>query len=161
MLERLHGTAAAQGEERVEVMGVLRDLAARKKQAGDPVVLEGPVGPFLVTGERERLTTVFEHVVQNALDATQGDEPVVITVSDGPASVTVAVADKGAGMDAEFVRTQLFKPFRTTKTGGYGIGAYESREIVTEAGGSLDVESTPGVGTTVLIVLKKEQPVAE
>jgi putative PEP-CTERM system histidine kinase len=161
MLERLHGTAAAQGEERVEVMGVLRDLAARKKQAGGPVVLEGPVGPFFVKGERERLTTVFEHVVQNALDATQGDEPVVITVSDGPASVTVAVADKGAGMDAEFVRTQLFKPFRTTKTGGYGIGAYESREIVTEAGGSLDVESTPGVGTTVLIVLKKEQPVAE
>jgi signal transduction histidine kinase len=47
----------------------------------------------------------------------------------------------------------MFKPFKSTKTGGYGIGAYESREFVRELGGNLDVMSAPGKGTTVRIRL--------
>jgi len=47
----------------------------------------------------------------------------------------------------------LFRPFRSTKTGGYGIGAYESRAIVREAGGEFDVDSAPGRGTRIIIRL--------
>ena len=67
-------------------------------------------------------------------------------------------------MEPEFVRTEMFKPFKSTKSGGYGIGAYESREFVRELGGSLDVESAPGKGTTVRIrlpVLAEESSDAE
>ena len=51
-------------------------------------------------------------------------------------------------MSPAFVRGELFKPFRSTKAGGFGIGAYEAREIAKHSGGCLDVVSREGEGTT-------------
>jgi signal transduction histidine kinase len=68
----------------------------------------------------------------------------------GPRAV-IEIADNGSGMTAEFMRDELFRPFRSSKKGGYGIGAYESREFVKEIGGRLDVLSEVGKGTTVRI----------
>jgi C4-dicarboxylate-specific signal transduction histidine kinase len=56
-------------------------------------------------------------------------------------------------MEPGFVTDGLFSPFRTTKGEGYGIGAYESREFARQAGGQLDVESHPGNGTLMRMVL--------
>lgn len=50
-------------------------------------------------------------------------------------------------MSAEFVRTRLFKPFESTKPGGFGIGAYEAAELVKAMRGQLEVESREGLGT--------------
>jgi signal transduction histidine kinase len=61
--------------------------------------------------------------------------------------VLVKVIDTGAGMSREFIDTQLFKPFSSTKEHGMGIGAFESREYIREIGGSLAVASTEGRGT--------------
>jgi signal transduction histidine kinase len=65
----------------------------------------------------------------------------------------VEVRDTGHGMTDDFVRERLFKPFQTTKQGGMGIGAYESYQYVHELGGDIVVVSTPGVGTTMRILL--------
>jgi signal transduction histidine kinase len=56
-------------------------------------------------------------------------------------------------MSPGFIRDELFRPFRSTKKGGYGIGAYESREFVKEIGGRLEVHSEVGRGTTFRIGL--------
>jgi signal transduction histidine kinase len=56
-------------------------------------------------------------------------------------------------MSAEFVRERLFKPFQSTKHAGMGIGAYESQQYVGSVGGRIEVESTPGTGTTVRVFL--------
>jgi signal transduction histidine kinase len=57
-------------------------------------------------------------------------------------------------MDPEFLRTRLFQPFDTTKgSKGMGIGAYQARSFVVEAGGSMDVWSEPGRGTRITIRL--------
>ena len=56
-------------------------------------------------------------------------------------------------MNAEFIEGELFRPFRTTKSGGYGIGAYQTRELIRAFGGELDVMSSPGAGTTMRIIL--------
>ena len=69
----------------------------------------------------------------------------------------IEVLDSGTGMSAEFVRTGLFKPFVSTKSGGFGIGAYEARELVRAMGGQLGVESREGLGTRFTIRL----PLAE
>jgi signal transduction histidine kinase len=69
----------------------------------------------------------------------------------------IEVIDSGSGMSAEFVRTGLFKPFVSTKSGGFGIGAYEARELVRAMGGQLDVESREGLGSRFTIRL----PLAE
>jgi len=72
-------------------------------------------------------------------------------VADG--KCIIEIADQGPGMAPEFIHRELFRPFRTTKDGGYGIGAYQTRELIRAAGGELDVESQPGGGGTMRIVL--------
>lgn len=66
----------------------------------------------------------------------------------------IQICDNGCGMDEEFMKTRLFKPFDTTKgNAGMGIGVYESREIVREIGGSIKVVSQPGAGTVFTLTL--------
>ena len=57
--------------------------------------------------------------------------------------VVVDIVDQGPGMSPEFIRDQLFQPFRSTKSGGHGIGAYQARELLRESGGDLLVLSQP------------------
>jgi signal transduction histidine kinase len=56
-------------------------------------------------------------------------------------------------MSTHFIRTDLFKPFTSTKDGGFGVGAFEARALVTAMGGRLDVQSREGEGTTFSIFL--------
>ena len=69
--------------------------------------------------------------------------------------MVVEVVDSGPGMDAVFIRDQLFRPFMTSKAGGSGIGAFQAREMVREAGGDLVVVSAPGQGTTMRLLLPR------
>jgi signal transduction histidine kinase len=57
-------------------------------------------------------------------------------------------------MEPAFVRKRLFRPFDSTKgSKGMGIGAYQAREFIRNAGGDIDVESQAGQGTTFRISL--------
>jgi signal transduction histidine kinase len=57
-------------------------------------------------------------------------------------------------MDEDFIRDRLFKPFFSTKASkGMGVGAYQAREYVRSLGGAVNVDSTPGEGTTFTIRL--------
>ena len=73
--------------------------------------------------------------------------------------VMLTIEDDGCGMEPEFIRTRLFRPFDTTKgSKGMGIGAYQARTLVMDAGGSLRVESEPGVRTRFTIWLPRYEP---
>jgi signal transduction histidine kinase len=63
------------------------------------------------------------------------------------------IEDDGPGMEAGFVRDELFRPLASTKRDGYGIGAYQCRELVRELGGQLAVATAPGRGTTIRVTL--------
>jgi signal transduction histidine kinase len=66
----------------------------------------------------------------------------------------VNISDTGIGMDDTFIRERLFRPFESTKgVDGMGIGAYQAREYLGQINGRLHVESEPGQGTRVTIVL--------
>jgi len=104
-------------------------------------------------GHEERLERVIGHVVQNALDATESDGRVWLRVDRHAGQARVEVGDKGHGMSQEFIRDRLFRPFQTTKKTGMGIGAYESFQYVRELGGSISVQSEPGQGTEVTVLL--------
>ena len=58
-------------------------------------------------------------------------------------SLVIDIIDQGPGMTPEFVRDELFRPFASTKSGGHGIGAFQARELLREAGGDLLVLSRP------------------
>ena len=113
----------------------------------------GQVAPVATRGHEERLERVLGHLVHNALDATAQGGDVWMTVQRQSGQVLVEVGDSGVGMSDEFVRTRLFRPFSSTKSSGMGIGSHESLQYVRELGGQIDVDSRPGEGTVMKVLL--------
>ncbi len=110
-----------------------------------------------VAANSERLERVVGHLIQNAVEATPPEGKVSVTVRRQGEKALIEVSDSGRGMSEEFIRDGLFKPFESTKANGMGIGTYESREYIRELGGRMDVQSTPGRGSTFLIALPLSQ----
>jgi signal transduction histidine kinase len=98
--------------------------------------------------------------VQNAIDATEGRGRVWVRLARQGSEAQVEIGDTGHGMTTEFVRERLFKPFQTTKRTGMGIGAYESHQYVQELGGRVLVDTSPGAGTRMRILLPLFRPQA-
>ena len=109
----------------------------------------------MVEADYENLVMAVTHLVKNAQDACNGgDGEVEVVLSRDAGHACCEIRDTGSGMDPEFVRTRLFKPFDSTKaTRGMGIGAFQCRQIVERIGGRLDVESEPGRGTVMTVRL--------
>ncbi len=99
------------------------------------------------------LHRVLEHVVSNALEASAPGTAVHINVTAGKSTVQIAVSDQGSGMTQQFINEELFRPLKTTKRGGFGIGGYQVRELMRDLGGDVTVESTVGQGTCVTLLL--------
>ncbi|MHB1514324.1 MAG: XrtA/PEP-CTERM system histidine kinase PrsK [Acidiferrobacteraceae bacterium] len=111
--------------------------------------LEGQIEGTIVMADRDRLSAVVGHIIQNAQDATSPEGRIVVRAERNGKYVSVDVEDTGSGMDESFIRERLFRPFDTTKgNSGMGVGAYETREFVRALGGDVQVYSQPGQGTT-------------
>src|SRR5206468_2212167 len=139
---------------------ILAAAIAAKRRDREVTLLGDTNGQALV--DAAALEQAVGHLLQNALDASSG-EPVSVRVSsDGDgAGVTIAISDKGVGMDSDFIRNRLFEPFASTKPGGFGIGAFEARALVTAMGGRISVESRLGRGTTFTILLPAPEAATE
>ena len=107
----------------------------------------------LVDGER--IEKVVENLVLNALEAmTEGDGALTIEAgTTDDQKVFFSVTDSGIGMTPDFIEKRLYRPFATTKKKGVGLGLYTCREVVRANGGSIEVDSRPGAGTTFRVVL--------
>ncbi len=106
-----------------------------------------------VLADPDGLEQALVHLVQNAADASADGMPVYLDVSCDGLQGRIEVVDSGSGMSPQFVREGLFKPFLSSKEGGFGIGAFEARELIKAMGGRLDVDSREGLGTRFSIVL--------
>jgi hypothetical protein len=141
----------------VELLGLLREVLARLPSSPE-VAIEGPYcdqREVVVRGDREELAKVFYNLGNNGREAIDGNGRVSVAVHQDGGGVTVEVADTGAGMSQQFIERELFRPFRTTKKAGLGIGAFQSRTIVEAHGGELQVESRMGEGTTFTVHLRR------
>jgi putative PEP-CTERM system histidine kinase len=147
LLARLsqHNTGRAVIES-VDLGRLLDAIVAAKRGGSVPVTLTAAAG-VAVAADRNRLEQVFAHLIQNAIDATTGDKMVEVVLVSRGGDAVVTIRDQGCGMSPAFVRDDLFQPFRSTKAGGFGIGAYEAREILRGLGGRLDVVSREGEGS--------------
>jgi putative PEP-CTERM system histidine kinase len=96
---------------------------------------------------------VLNHLVDNAVEAAGLDKPIRLRIAQSNGVLQVDIQDFGPGMSVEFVRNHLFQPLKTTKGSGFGIGAYQAREIMRQLGGSIDVDSILGEGTTMTLIL--------
>lgn len=156
MLQLRSGTEPVELARPVEMGGVVEQVREQVRAAhpagGVWFETNGARGIFAL-GHEDRLVRVIGHLVQNAIDAVRDNPRVVVSLAREGEKVVVQVSDNGVGMPVEFVRDSLFKPFRTTKSKGMGIGAYESHQYVTSLGGSIEVTSAVDQGTNVRVVL--------
>lgn len=143
--------------EAVRVLNVnelLLEAIKRSQKAQPQPTLRNEYQDLRVKGDFDSLMMVFVHLIHNAQDATQPTGYIDINVWRDDSLVFIAIEDNGEGMDAEFIRDRLFKPFDTTKSGkGMGIGVYQVRDYVQAIGGNIMVESVPEEGTTFTISL--------
>lgn len=107
-----------------------------------------------VTTDQDHLEMIFTHVIKNAQEATDAGGFVDVTLYEKGHNAIIEVEDNGEGMDANFIKNRLFRPFDTTKSGkGMGIGVYQTREFIRSLGGDVTVHSTPKVGTIFKITI--------
>ncbi len=151
MLQLREGTPSPAGTCGVD-LGQVSERVRKEKAAQAPIELHTK-GRIIARGHEDRIERVIGHLAQNAIDATPAGGRIWIKVEREGSSALVEVGDTGHGMSPEFIRDQLFRPFKTTKQAGMGIGAYESQQYVRELGGEVKVESTENVGTRFRIKL--------
>ncbi|MEO6387843.1 MAG: XrtA/PEP-CTERM system histidine kinase PrsK [Croceibacterium sp.] len=135
---------------------VAHRVAARYKGQHDVIVIDRP--GCVAQAEPENLEQALVHLVQNAIEASAPKSPVFIDLRTEYSQAVIEVTDSGTGMSPEFVRNQLFKPFHSSKQGGFGIGAFEARELVRAMDGRLEVESRVDLGTRFVLRLKLAAP---
>lgn len=116
----------------------------------------------VVTGDKNRLRQVFINIIDNALKYTEQGGSIEILAEQTEDSAVITVSDTGVGIAAEDlpkVKQKFYKANATKR--GSGIGLAVADEIVSMHGGTLEVESELGMGTTVIITLplKKKQDV--
>lgn len=135
-------------------MTALLDDICREMNPGDNVVRHAKSdSPVWITGDEDRITMMCRHIIQNAIDATNAKGNVLVKADIDGSFAVITVKDDGRGMEEKFVRLELFKPFRSTKKEGYGIGAYESLQIAEDHNGSIKVSSRPDEGAEFVIRL--------
>jgi len=106
-----------------------------------------------ILADGQQLQSVFTNLLLNARDAVGTDGRITVETAPQGDWVAVSVSDNGCGMTEQFIRNSLFRPFRSTKKKGLGIGMFQSKTIVEAHHGRIQVESELGVGTTFRVVL--------
>jgi putative PEP-CTERM system histidine kinase len=153
LLGQLKADAASPAPPRLDPEPVIDRIAAAFPEGS--VIVERQIGiarcPVAI--DAERLGSALRHLVQNAIEASPSGAPVVVRSHHHGNELVIEIVDRGIGMDPGFVRDELFLPFRSTKSAGYGIGAFQTRELIRTAGGDVTVVSEKGVGTTARVVL--------
>ena len=158
LMAQLKSADITGARRRINLLAELQDVVLAKSNSQPVPVLNAQASDAYVLAEPDRLSAVLGHVVQNAQDATPPDGRIELLLRVSGDQAIVEIRDTGSGMDAEFIKTRLFRPFDSTKgLTGMGIGAYECREVISALGGQVKVESVPGRGTVFRILLPLDE----
>lgn len=160
LLQRLSAKRGSNSVTRTPVaLAPLLDRLARDASRRHPVSAGCDLG-LEVAGDDSTIAQILGHLIANAIDASPAGAPVLISASMDAGQVRIDVFDHGKGMSPEFIRSQLFKPFVSTKDNGFGLGAFEALQLARALGGRLDVESREGEGTRFSLWLEPAQGTA-
>ena len=140
---------------------VVRTMEEQARTRGIELSLSLPEKLPTVLGDAARISQVLMNLVSNALKYTHNGGKVIVRLSASESQLTVRVADTGIGIAPED-RGRLFAKFfradnsTTRSVGGTGLGLAISKAIVEGLGGTIWVESTPGIGSTFSFTLPLE-----
>ncbi len=136
------------GELLDEAMVGIRDAPAIHREIPDELVRARLRLP------PHAVSQALRSLITNAQDASPPTAAVVVTVSRNASTIELAIRDRGAGMPSEIL-ARIGEPFFTTKPPGrgMGLGLFLARAVVEAVGGTLQIESKAGEGTSVLVAL--------
>ena len=136
-------------------------LETARAARGVTIEMDEPPPQLFVVADAMRLKQVLVNILSNAIKYNRAGGVVFVGFSLTPSQAVLTVRDQGAGMTLQQQR-DLFIPFRRlgeepNATEGAGLGLVISRHLAERQGGSLDVASVPGQGTTVTIRINRDQ----
>jgi signal transduction histidine kinase len=134
-----------------EISGVFKSSAEAK---GVTFKLKQKDGQRLSV-DKDQLTQAILNLLQNAFDATSAGSAIALSGRRVPPDYLITIADQGSGIAGENLK-KIFDLYYTTKEDGTGMGLPIVAQIVQSHGGSIDVESSAGVGTIFRIRLPLE-----
>ena len=137
----------------VDLAPVIRAVAVNRRLHMPNLDIGTVDEPLRCDVEPEAFETILANLIQNAFEAAGEKGRITIEARADGRDMACRVSDTGPGMSADFIQSGLFQPFRSTKSSGFGIGMFQCRELVEAWGGTLDVRSEPGEGTTMEVRL--------
>ena len=142
----------------LDVRGVVRRVVEKAEhlQEGQQVEVDLPDEIGTVYADADKLEQVLTNLIENALHYAPG-APIRVRVAENDGAVEISVADGGAGIHTDQLRS-IFGKFargRGTKRAGTGLGLYITKGLVEAHGGHVWAESTPGEGATFHVVLPR------
>lgn len=142
----------------------LRALVGRVIECFEPtlehhaVAYHRPEHPLIIQGDALRLEQALHNLIQNAIKYSPDGGTIQVCLEQRDMSAAISVSDEGIGMPAETLSLIFHRFYRVPQTtpphiGGVGIGLYIVKEIVTLHGGTVEVMSTAGEGSTFTLYL--------
>ena len=148
--------------EPVSIFSVIAEsidrMAYFAAQAGISVVSQLPEADCVVKGDRLQLVSAVSNLVDNAVKYSEKGDKVTVRVSPGDAAIDISVSDEGIGIpqsdiDRIFERFYRVDRARSRGTGGTGLGLSIVRHVMNNHGGSVNVTSQEGEGSTFVLTL--------
>jgi signal transduction histidine kinase len=142
--------------EREDLRQIVASLCAflqpEMQARGVTVEVSAPGDLPLVAADEHQLRQALLNLLRNAVEAMTGGGRLGLAMAAGEKLVTLRISDSGQGIDPEHL-AKIFDPFFSTKEHGTGLGLALTQQIIVEHGGTIDVESSPGKGTTFTVRL--------
>ena len=144
--------------ERIDILAELDEaiymLRERALKEGKHLIYDEPEIAPPVMGDKNRLRQVFINIIDNALKYTPEGGVIGIDVSHDEKNIKISISDNGCGIPAEHlprIKDKFYKANQTQRGSGIGLAVVD--EIMRLHNGSLDIESTENVGTTVTLTI--------
>jgi putative PEP-CTERM system histidine kinase len=139
--------------EPIDLSGLCRSVLDEMRPSLNAKVIDDRREVPSAHGDPAQIRQVLINLILNAEEAVDGRGEIRVSTRAEIGGVVCAVSDNGQGIPPEFLRTQLFKPFATTKSGGFGVGLYQCKTIIEAHGGRMFADSRVGEGTTLSFFL--------
>jgi len=150
-------------QEPVDLVALLHAVVTEQQHTTQKhhITIESSVETLLMSGDSARLDRVFSNLISNAIKYDTDDKPIIVSLSrseteNGPVAI-LEVRDQGIGIPSSDL-PYVFEPFRRAsnvvgKIRGTGIGLASAHQIIERHGGSIEVQSTQGKGSTFIVRL--------
>jgi PAS domain S-box-containing protein len=146
-------------EEQFDMNVLVQEIVTTLQQVtpAHPIIVSGTINKPVI-GDRFRIGQVLNNLLTNAIKYSNGHDPIHVLLSSTDEQLNISVRDYGPGIPREqqdkiFERFYRSQQSRRDGTPGFGLGLHISREIITRHGGTIQVESEEGKGSTFIVTL--------